>query len=270
VILGEVVATRRRHGLSLALRSVVVRRLWPDPVDDVDIDATIAADVRRAPPDRPWLLVNMITSLDGAITIDGRSGGLGGPADKAAFAALRAVADVVLAGAGTVRAESYGPVRPTASQRADRVARGQAEVPPLAVVTRSMELDLSTRLFTDGEVRPIVVTCASAPPERVAAAREVADVVVTGDKTVDLPAALVALAERGAGVITCEGGPSLNGDLVADDLVDEWAHTLSPLLTAGQAARAAVGPTPPAPRAMTLDRLLEGDGLLLSRWLRAR
>lgn len=248
-----------------------MRRLWPEPADDVDVDATIAAEPRPVPPGRPWLLVNMIGSLDGAITVEGRSGLLGRPADKAVFSALRAVADIVLAGAGTVRAEGYGPARPTRRQRADRRARGQAEVPPVAVVTRSLDLDLAAPLFTaDGAPRTIVVTCAAAPADRQAAVAEVADLVVAGDRTVDLPAALAALADRGAGVVTCEGGPRLNGDLVVDDLVDEWALTLSPLLTGGDAVRAAVGPTPPEPRELVLDRLLEGDGLLLTRWLRLR
>ena len=99
--------------------------------------------------DRPWVLVNMVASLDGAITIADRSGGLGGPADKAMFSALRGVADVVMAGAGTVRAEGYGPARPSDAVRAVRRARGQAEVPRIAVVTRSLDLDLATPLFTE-------------------------------------------------------------------------------------------------------------------------
>jgi hypothetical protein len=84
-----------------------MRRLWPDPGEVDDIAALVAAEPRPAPADRPWVLVNMIASLDGAITIAERSGGLGGPADKAMFAALRGIADVVLVGAGTARAERY-------------------------------------------------------------------------------------------------------------------------------------------------------------------
>jgi riboflavin biosynthesis pyrimidine reductase len=248
----------------------VVRRLWPDPLDDIDVDATVASELRPTPEGRPWLLVNMIGSLDGAITVEGRSGPLGRPADRALFHALRAVADVVMAGAGTVRAERYGPARPTDAQRAARVARGQAEVPPIAIVTRSLDLDLDSALFTSGEgPRPIVITCASAPTDRRAATEERADVLVVGEDTVDLPAAMAALAEHGS-IITCEGGPRLNADLIADDLVDEWAHTLSPILTGGDSVRAAAGAVPPTPREMVLDRLLEGDGLLLTRWLRLR
>ena len=106
-----------------------MRRLWPDPTDIDDVAAFVAADARPTPVGRPWLLVNMITSLDGAVTVGGLSGGLARPADKEMFTALRAVGDVVMAGAGTVRAEGYGPARPSAAARAARRERGQDEVP---------------------------------------------------------------------------------------------------------------------------------------------
>jgi 5-amino-6-(5-phosphoribosylamino)uracil reductase len=247
-----------------------MRRLWPDPGAIDDVDALVAAADRPAPPDRPWLLVNMITSLDGAITIDDRSGGLGRPADKVMFAALRAVGDVILAGAGTVRAEHYGPVRPTAATRAARRERGQAEVPRLAIATRRLDLDLTLPLFTEADAPPIVLTCAASPVDRRAAASEVAEVIVTGHETVDLAAAMAELHTRGVRTVTCEGGASLNGDLLLADLIDEWALTLSPLLVGGPADRAVAGPTPSSPREMHLDWLLEGDGLLLTRWLRDR
>jgi len=250
-----------------AVASAVVRCLWPEPLDPVDVDDFVAGEARPAPDGRPWVLVNMITSLDGAIAIEGRSGALGRPADKATFSALRAVADVVMAGAGTVRAERYGPARPTPAQREARLGRGQTEAPRIAVVTRSLELDLTARLFT--ESRPLVITCEAAPADRRRATEEVADLVVAGDATVDLPAVLATLAAEGVAVITCEGGPRLNGDLVDADLIDEWDCTLSPVLAAGDEGRAAVGPTPAAPVEMRLDRLLEGDGLLLGRWTRA-
>lgn len=248
-----------------------MRRLWPDPIDVDDVDAVVAAEPRPAPPERPWVLVNMVASLDGAIAVDGRSDPLGGPADKAVFFALRAVADVVLAGAGTVRAEGYGPVRPSASQRAARRARGQEEVPPVAVVTRSLDLDPGSRLFTavDGP-RPIVITCDAAPAERRRALEEVADVVVAGHDDVDLRAALAELRGLGHAVVTCEGGPLVNGDLVAADAIDEWDLTVSPLLAGGQGGRSAVGPAPVDPRRFRLERLLEGDGLVLGRWVRDR
>ncbi len=246
-----------------------MRRLLPDPAEVDDVDALVAAEARPAPVDRPWLLVNMVTSLDGAISIDGRSGPLAAPADKAVFLALRGIADVILAGAGTVRAEGYGPPRPTAGVRADRLARGQAEVPRLAVVTRSLDLDLAAPLFTDAVEPPLVLTCGASDPTRRAEVAEVAEVVVTGDVDVDLPAALGRLREDGVAVVTCEGGAVLNGQLIAADLVDEWDLTLSPLLAGGDSGRSSRWSVPPPPRSMRLDRVLEGDGLLLTRWVRA-
>jgi riboflavin-specific deaminase-like protein len=245
-----------------------VRRLWPDPTEIDDVDALVAADERPAPTGRPWLLVNMIASLDGAITVEGRSGALARPADRALFLALRAAADVVLAGAGTVRAEAYGPAKPSAAQRALRLARGQAERPAIAVVTRSLDLDLDSPLFVDADPRTVVVTCDASPPDRRRAAAERADVLVAGHDDVDLGEALAALGSRGVELVTCEGGPRLNGDLIAADLVDEWDLTVAPLLVGDTSVRSSVGPTPAVPRGYDLVRLLEGDGLLLGRWVR--
>ena len=218
--------------------------------------------------DRPWLLVNMVASLDGAITIADRSGGLGGPADKAMFSALRGVADVVMAGAGTVRAEGYGPARPSDAVRAVRRARGQAEVPRIAVVTRSLDLDLATPLFTEAVEPTIVITCASADRDRQAAVAEVAQLLVVGDDAVDLSAAMARLREQGVEVVTCEGGPHLNGDLVLADLIDEWDLTVSPTLVGGDAGRSSRGAYPPESIGMDLDRVLEDDSFLLTRWIR--
>jgi 5-amino-6-(5-phosphoribosylamino)uracil reductase len=229
----------------------------------------VAADARPAPDGRPWVLVNMIASLDGAITIEERSGGLGGPADKAMFSALRGVADVILVGAGTVRAEGYGPARPSEAIRAARRARGQAEVPRIAIVTRSLDLDADSSLFTESVQPPIVITSGSSDPARRTAFEDVAELMVVGDDAVDLEAALASLREAGTEVVTCEGGPSLNGDLVAADLVDEWDLTVSPLLVSGHAGRSSRGPLPPAPISMALARMLEADGHLLTRWVRA-
>jgi riboflavin biosynthesis pyrimidine reductase len=142
-----------------------VRQLLPVAADVVD-PAVVYADLPEV-AGRPGVRLNMIASLDGAATVDGLSGGLGGPADRRVFAALRELAEVVLVAAGTVRAERYGPSKV-----------------PLAIVTRSCALDLGSPLFVEG-ARAIVLTVATAPPKAVAAAREVADVLVAGEQTVD-------------------------------------------------------------------------------------
>jgi len=251
------------------VRFAPMRQLLPVPADDVDPVARYAEDARPPPPGRPWVVVNMIASLDGATAIDGVSGGLGGPADKAVFAALRSLADVILVAAGTVRAERYGPVRLPDARQAERTARGQAPVPRLAIMTASLDLDLGTPLFDGAGGRPLVLTTTDAPAERRAAVARAADVVTFGAGSVDLAAALAWLAgEHGARVVLCEGGPRLNGALVAADLVDEWCQTIAPLLVGGGAARPAHG-VPAAAVPLQVERVLEADGLLFIRSVRA-
>jgi riboflavin biosynthesis pyrimidine reductase len=231
----------------------VMRELCPDPVEEVDPSAVYAADVRAPHADgRPWLLVNMISSIDGATALDGRSGALGGPADKKVFGAIRAAADVILVGAGTVRAEGYGP--PSSGAR-------------LAIVSGRVDLDPTARLFTEArpDRRPWLVTTAQADTSRLRAV--VDDVIVAGDDRVDAARAIAELAARGARVVLCEGGPSLNGQLIAAGDVDELCLTLAPLLVVGDSARIAHGPVA-APVGMQLDRVLEQDGYLFLRYIR--
>jgi riboflavin biosynthesis pyrimidine reductase len=251
-----------------------------DP-DDVDPAEVYGADSRPPPGDRPWVLGNMIASVDGAATDPtGRSAGLGGPADRQVFSAIRAVADIVLAGAGTVRTERYGPARlPPALQDA-RLARGQSARPRVAVVTRSLALDLELPLFREAtdEDRPIVITT-TASMDRVrstggATATQdlatVAEIIVAGDESVDWGAALPALrATARAGVVLVEGGPNTIGQLVAADLLDELCVTVSPQL-AGAGGLRIVGVGLEAPRHLALDRVLVEDDYLFLRYLRMR
>ena len=222
-----------------------VRLLFPNPADDVDV-ASLYASADR--PRSPLVLVNMISTADGATAIGGKSGGLGGPADKRVFAAIRSLADVILVGAATVRAENYGPD-----------AR-------LVIVTASLDLEPDARVFT-GDARPTVLTSADADPARLDALAAVANVVVVNEgRRVDLRAALTHLD----GVVVCEGGPSINGQLVADDLVDELCLSLSPLLAGGDSPRVAHGAGADEPRALQLAHVVEQEGLLFLRYVRSR
>jgi riboflavin biosynthesis pyrimidine reductase len=247
---------------------------------DVDPVVVYGADSRQPVGDRPWVLANMIASIDGAATDPtGRSAGLGGPADLRVFSAIRAVADIVLAGAGTVRTERYGPARVPPAQQEVRRRRGQSPQPRIAVVTRSLALDLDLPLFCDAseDYRPIVITT-TAGLDRVrghgAAARDlamVAEIVVAGERSVDWGTALRALRTTArAGVVLVEGGPTTNAQLVAADLVDELCLTVSPQLVAGDALRILSGLHVDAPQRMTLDRVLLEDDYLFLRYLRAR
>lgn len=251
-----------------------MRRLLPptEPAGaDVDPVALAWDRDRTPPPGRPWVLVNMIASTDGAASVDGRSGGLGGPADKAMFSALRQVPDVVLVAAGTVRAEGYRPLAPTAEVRARRLEHGRDAVPRLAIVTSSIDLDLHGPLFTATERPPLVVTGTAAPTERVTVAEAAgAEVLVAGDALVDVERAVTELGRRGARVVLCEGGPSLLGQVVAADLVDELNLTVAPMLAGGDAPRIAHHRSAPQPRDLRLVSLCEQGGVLLATYLRRR
>ncbi|MGI8663948.1 MAG: dihydrofolate reductase family protein [Acidimicrobiales bacterium] len=250
-----------------------MREIHPGASNAVDVLGVYAADERSPHDDGlPWLVLGMVATADGATTLDGGSGALGGEADRTVFAAIRAVPDVILVAAATVRAEGYGPPRPAETVRSAREARGQAPAPRLAVITASLDLDPSARLFAEAEPenRPFVITAAGGEPERLASLAAVAEeVIVVGTGRVELRAALAQLAARGSRIVLCEGGPSLNGQLIAADLVDELCLTVPPMLASGESARVAHGPAPPAPTGLRLARVLEHQGALCLRYVRA-
>ncbi len=244
-----------------------VRQLLPHP-GEVDPNIAHAAIARPASPGRPWLLVNMVASIDGAATHQGVSDGLGGPADKRVFSAIRAVADVILVGAETIRTEAYGPPRTTPQAQAERSGRGQARLPRIAVISRSLKLDANAAWLTRAPEPPLVYTVPHAATADRAELRARAEVVEVAGDGVDPTAVLVDLYERGARVVLAEGGPSLNGQLVAAGLVDEVNLTIGPLLVGGTAPRIAHGPAAGPTTAMTLVHLWEQDGLLFARYRR--
>ena len=241
-----------------------MRQLLPTPIDAVD-PAVVYADMPVA-VGRPGLRVNMVASVDGATAIGGRSGPLGGPADRAVYRLLRSLADVVLVAAGTVRAENYKPALVYDEYLQARRARGQRDAPRIAVVTRTVDLDFDLPLYREAAEQTIIVTSADAPADRLAVARSVCDVIAVGEGQVDLAAAVTALAGLGADHVLCEGGPSLNGALARANLIDEICLTTSPLIASGDAKRIVTGPDLAAPTAFELRSLLEQDGFLLARY----
>lgn len=233
-----------------------MRQLLPTVVDQVDAATAYAESSRGRPGGRPWVMANMVASVDGRAAVEGRTAALSGAADRAVFNLLRTLADVVLVGAATVRAERYGPVRSGAR-------------PPVAVVTRSLDLDWTSPLFAEAVQRTEVLTCTSADPDRRAAAAQVADVIVAGEGQVDLGRALDELGARGRRVVLCEGGPHLLGQLVVADLLDELCFTLDPLLVGGIEPSLIVAPPIHPPQRLRLVSVIEDDGALLLRYLRA-
>jgi riboflavin biosynthesis pyrimidine reductase len=243
-----------------------MQRIWPDPAP-LDPAGLVAA---YTPTDRGTavLRVNFVTSLDGAVTIDGYSAGLSGPADKRIFGILRMLCDALLVGAGTLRVEGYGPLRLGADRLAWRRAAGLDGYPPLVVVSRNLALDPSLEAFTAAPVRPVVLTCAAAPADRRAALAEVADVLVHGETEVDLAAGLADLHRRGLRQLLCEGGALLLGSLTAADLVDEVCLTVSPLLAGAAPGRISAGVPSPRPRQLVPCHVLTADDALFLRYAR--
>jgi riboflavin biosynthesis pyrimidine reductase len=218
--------------------------------------------------DRAWVRANMIESADGAAAVDGLSGGLSGPADRAVFGVLRALADVILVGAGTARAEKYRPARVRPEWAGLRAGRPAA--PPIAVLSGRLGLDLAGPLLTGPapDARTIVLTSAAADPDLGTAVAAYADVIVAGQRQVDLAAAVAALAGRGHRRILAEGGPRLLGQLAAAGLLDELCVTVSPVLAGGPAGRIVHGPPGGAGRAeLELAHLLADEDYLFCRYL---
>lgn len=187
---------------------------------------------RSRPRHECWVTGHMVAGLDGTAAVGGRVGSLSTSPDQALFRGMRQIADIVLVGAETVRLEGYGPVRLTEQAQAQRRRLGQASIPPLAVVSRSLDFDWTASAFTDApeDARTLLITCAAADSGRRAEAEKHATVVVAGDERVEPAAALRAMAELGYRVVLCEGGPTWLGELVAAGRLDELCLSISPLM----------------------------------------
>ncbi|MBC2901974.1 pyrimidine reductase family protein [Streptomyces cupreus] len=248
-----------------------MRRLFPvtDQTDDREWTLDELAEVYAYPDSaEPWLRANMVSTLDGAAQHDGKSQPISSAADMRIFGTLRALADVVVVGAQTVRQEGYRPARARADFAPRREAAGQAPAPAIAVVSAGLDLDFSLPLFTSPLVPTVLLTGAAAAPDRIAAAEKAgARVLFAGDGAGVEPARAVrALAELGYRRLLTEGGPRLLGQLVAAGVLDEICLTVSPMLTAGDAQRIADGPAVEVPRKFALVSLLEEEGFLFTRY----
>ena len=218
-----------------------------------------------------WVRGNMIASLDGGATDDGKAGGLAGPGDRALFALMRHAADVILVGAATVRIENYSGAQLSVAQRQARQRRSQAGVPPIAVITQSGDLDHDAKLFTRTEVPPLILTCTQTLADarrRLGSVAEVIDASGPHSDTVDGATVLKILAERKLFRVLTEGGPQFLSLLIENDLLDELCLTVAPLLVGGVARRIATGPGQVHTRMRRTHLLTDGEGYLYSRYVR--
>jgi riboflavin biosynthesis pyrimidine reductase len=215
-----------------------------------------------------WVRANFVSTLDGAATgDDGRSGSINTGADRDVFVLLRALSDVVLVGAGTARAEGYR--RATVRAPWLNLRQGRTAHPHTAVFSRSGDVPPRLREAREDSGEVLLVTCEGAGSEAIHLARStlgVDNVIVRGDRSVDLSAALDALAARGLQRILCEGGPHLMGDLTASERLDELCLTISPNLVAGDHPRITAGD--PVSAKLEPRLLIEAEGTIFTRWTR--
>jgi riboflavin-specific deaminase-like protein len=215
---------------AIASEPITFKRLYPPgrPADVQEIIASLGLNERASSgsPGRPYVLLNMASTLDGRAALGGRSGPISGAADHALFHGLRTVVDAVMAGAGTVRAERYGPLIRDPDDRRLRLARGLAEQPLACVVSGSVDLGADIPLLADPGSRVAIVTASDASV--TGASAHIDYVRARRDHTLDLPAAFAELQQRWqVRTLLCEGGPHLNAELLAAELVDELFVSLA-------------------------------------------
>jgi riboflavin-specific deaminase-like protein len=237
--------------------------LWPDRRDTSPED--LAAGLRleeRAPEGRPYLGLNMVSTLDGKATIDWRTKGLSTEVDRRLFHHLRTQVDAVMVGAGTLRIERYGRMAKSDELRAKREAEGLARDPLAVIVSGRLDLPADLPLLQEPEQQVVIATGSDATLPGLSA-----DVTYLriGD---DLPLLMARLREdHGVRSVLCEGGPTLNSFLLAAGLVDELFLTLNPKLSGGAAALTIVaGRWLVEPAELALVSLAEGEGDLFGRW----
>jgi riboflavin-specific deaminase-like protein len=243
-----------------------VQRLLPDPGPTSVKEQLSGLDlVDLAYTDRPYVVLNFATTLDGRAAIEGRAGPIGSRTDMEMLQMLRTRADAVMIGAGTMRAERYGRMVSDPSLRARRERIGLAHDPLAVIISGQLDLPWDAPMFTNGGGRVLVFTASEAePPETETSLR-----IVRHQGRVDLAEAMRHLrTERGIRALLCEGGPILHRQLQAADLADELFLTIAPKLAGGAEPRLVEGELPQV-LDFELAWLLEEGGELYGRWRRA-
>jgi riboflavin biosynthesis pyrimidine reductase len=245
----------------------VIDRLLPGPVADAT-DTQLLNWYTHPATTGSRVSFNFVSSLDGAATLNGRSGDLGNAADRRIMVLLRRTADVILLGAGTVRTEGYSGELIDADGTQWRQNHSRSDRPCLAVVSGSLRLDPGLAFFTAAAQRPLVFTTAEADPGRRRNLEKVADVITCGQRRLDVDVLIRELKGLGHSRIHSEGGPHLFGTFQQAGRVDELCLSVSPVLTGGPGTRIAVSPHEhPTPRRMRLAHVLRSGDMLFLRYL---
>src|SRR3954470_24271741 len=240
-----------------------VRRLLPDEGETTVAEQLAELELKElALPERPYLILNFATTLDGRAAINGRSGPIGSATDTEMLQRLRTRVDAVMIGAGTMRAERYGRMVQDPQFRAYRERTGLAQDPLGVIVSNRLELPWDAGLFTDGGGRVVVFTASDQEPPETATPVTV----IRHPDGVDLALALEwLLTERGIKSVLCEGGPTLHGRLREGGLADELFLTIAPKIACGEGPRVLEGALVDID-AVELAWLLEAESELFTRY----
>jgi riboflavin-specific deaminase-like protein len=242
---------------------VLVNRLYPRPGEIEAAELVSRLDLgSRASAARPYVVLNMVSTLDGKAAIDGNTRGMGGEADRILFHNLRTQADAILVGAGTVRDERYGRATKSDELRGKREREGLEPEPLMVIVSGRLDLPADLPVLQEPEARVCVCT---ASQEEIAGVRCQMEYMRVGD---DLPLLLARLREEhGVRSVLCEGGPTLNSHLLAAGAADELFLSTSAQLVGGADAMTIVsGRELVEPVKAELVWLCEAEGDLFSRW----
>ena len=204
----------------------------------------------------------MIETVDGRAARDGRSATIGGDADLQRLLDLRTMADAVLIGTGTLRAEGYDRLVRSEERRARRLEMGLTEDPLAVVLSRRFDIPWEAGLCQAPEQPVLIYTGADAgePPD-VPAPVEVVRLEVAS-----LTEMLNDLHARGVRKLLSEGGPTMHAALWAAGAVDELYLTITPLIT-GDADEPTIVDGGRLPLAVELE-LLEVDRIGSELFLR--
>jgi riboflavin-specific deaminase-like protein len=240
-----------------------VTRLLPDWAETTVAEQLQTLELKElAPPDRPYLILNFATTLDGRAAISGKSGAIGSDTDTEVLQRLRTRVDAVMIGAGTMRAERYGRMVSDPDFRAYRERTGLAHDPLAVIVSNRLELPWDAELFTDGGGRVVIFTASEQEPPETATPVTL----VRHPEGVDLEQALAWLrSERGIRSVLCEGGPTLHGRLREAGLADELFLTVAPKIAGGEGPRVLEGALPDVDQ-VELVWLLDNGSELFTRY----
>ena len=263
----------KSKNLSNADTVICMKQIFPEEIE-VDPAAVYNNDVRTPLDSRPWILLNMVNSVDGFISFEGRAGGLSGPADKNVYQIIRGLADIILVGAGTVRAENYqAPKTPEGNLAELRESRGQEKRPRIAVLSGELNLDPDMGLFAErhpADKPPLIYTKRESLKKNASQFTSSAEIVDFPEEELNVSRVLEDLLNKDAKIVVCEGGPNLNAHLLAAGVIDEFCLSVSPRAVGGEDPAVFLNQPVDSPTELSLDRILLEEEFLFCRYLTIR